>query len=231
VIGGCGHEVTTNGTWRIPNDPWLAGQVATIHAANLTFVPLIAGCTLDELRALVLNSSAVDAFVADLAADAARNKYDGFNFDLEMGGFGKTEEDAFADLLVKLQAALGPTKVASACVGDTKNGVVSAEGVQKAPVGAKLVDMGLYAADDKQWNVELRNALLHMKPTHLTVGLSASKDSWKIAPTSDQVAFRFDAMRKWGIGGIAVFGSQWISSYADAFRDFIAGSGSGLRSV
>lgn len=193
-----------------------------IHAANLTFVPLIAGCTLGQLQALVLNSSAVDAFVAALAADATLHGYDGFNFDLEMGGFGKPEEDAFAEMLVKLQAALGQTKVASACVGDTKNGVVSAEGVQKSPVGARLVDMELYSSDDRHWSAELRNALLHMKVQHLTVGLSASTTSWKAAPTVDQVALRFDAMDKWGINAIAIFGSHWLVSYADALRGFIA---------
>ena len=227
IIGGCGHQVTQNGTWIIPNTTsymWLAGQVAKVHAANLTFVPLIAGCTLDDLRALVFNQTAVDTFVAALAADAAHNDYDGFNFDLEMGGFGAKEEDAFAELLVKLQPALGPTKVASACVGNTKNGVVSPEGVQKAPAGgARLVDMGLYISSDKEWKDELRAALLRIKAKHLTIGLSSSKTSWKSPPTAAQVQLRFEAMKAWGVDAIAMFGSQWLASYEGALRGFIAG--------
>ena len=43
------------------------------YAAGLGFVPLIAGCSLAELRALVLNTSRVAAFVGELVEDAVRN--------------------------------------------------------------------------------------------------------------------------------------------------------------
>lgn len=142
-----------------------------------------------------------------------------------MGGFGKQEEDAFALLLVKLQKALGDTKVASACVGDTKNGVVSPKGVQTARAGgARLVDMALYSSNDLHWREEMTQAGLHIKPKHLTVGLSAAATSWKVAPTAVEVALRFSAMRTWDVDAIAVFGLAWIESYADALRAFISSS-------
>ena len=71
------HQVTTNGTWIIPNTTsytWLREQINVTHAAGLGFVPLIAGCSLAELRDLVLNSSRVDQFVNDLVEDAVRNE-------------------------------------------------------------------------------------------------------------------------------------------------------------
>eukprot|EP01049_Picozoa_sp_SAG25_P013696 SAG25_NODE_2195_length_1853_cov_1.716648_3_plen_212_part_00 len=113
-----------------------AAQVVAAHAANLTFVPLVAGCTLAQLRALIFSPKRVDTFVAAMVSDAVKHNYDGINFDLEMGGFGKPEEEAYAAMLVQLQAALTkarghhkPIAVVSACVGNTKNGVVSPAGV------------------------------------------------------------------------------------------------------
>ena len=127
VIGGCGHSVGDNGTMGIPDSPWLAAQVAAAHGAGMGFVPLVAGCSLAQLRALVLDSSAAGACVATLVADAVAHDYDGFNFDLELGGFGAAEEAGLARLLVALQAGLVAARpdrdparnVASACVGDT----------------------------------------------------------------------------------------------------------------
>ena len=54
IIGGCGHAVHDNGQWGFPNNTWLTGEVSKAHNAGLGFVPLIAGCTLTQLRALVL---------------------------------------------------------------------------------------------------------------------------------------------------------------------------------
>ena len=76
VIAGSGHQVTTNGTWIIPNttsDKWLSDQINSAHAAGLGFVPLIAGCSLAELRGLVLNASRVTRFVEELVEDAMTN--------------------------------------------------------------------------------------------------------------------------------------------------------------
>ena len=88
VIGGVGHALGDDGTFSIPaSDPWLKAQVAAAHRSNLTFVPLIAGCTLVQLRALVFSPRNVDVFVAAFVADAMAHGYDGFNFDWEVGGF------------------------------------------------------------------------------------------------------------------------------------------------
>ena len=79
VLVQCVHvycQVTTNGTWIIPNTTsytWLREQINLTHTAGLGFVPLIAGCSLTELRDLVLNSSRVDEFVNDLVEDAVTN--------------------------------------------------------------------------------------------------------------------------------------------------------------
>ena len=80
VIGGCGHALGSNGSFSIPHSPWLQAEVASAHAHNLTFVPLVAGCTLVQLRALLSNEDKVSAFVEAFAADLAANDYDGFNF-------------------------------------------------------------------------------------------------------------------------------------------------------
>ena len=80
VIGGCGHALGSNGSFSIPHSPWLQAQVASAHAHNLTFVPLVAGCTLVQLRALLSDEGKVSAFVEAFAADLAANDYDGFNF-------------------------------------------------------------------------------------------------------------------------------------------------------
>ena len=72
VIGGCGHAIHDNGTFGIPSSSWLSAQVAAAHGANLTFVPLVAGCTLAQLRALVFSSTKVDAFIAAMVADNVR---------------------------------------------------------------------------------------------------------------------------------------------------------------
>ena len=50
VIGGCGHAIRDNGAFSIPAGPWLRAQVAAAKAANLTWTPLVAGCTLAQLR-------------------------------------------------------------------------------------------------------------------------------------------------------------------------------------
>ena len=44
----------------------------------------------------------------------------------------------------------------------------------------------------------------------------------KTPPTAEQVQMRFDEMDSWGIDGVAMFGSQWLASYADALRAFVA---------
>ena len=43
------------------------------YAAGLGFVPLIAGCSLAELRALVLNPPSVAAFMGEPAEEDVRN--------------------------------------------------------------------------------------------------------------------------------------------------------------
>tara|TARA_B110000208_G_scaffold166669_1_gene205691 strand:+ start:233 stop:1831 length:1599 start_codon:yes stop_codon:yes gene_type:complete len=230
IIGGCGHSLGS-----IPESPWLAAQVAAAHDAGIGFVPLIAGCTLAQLRAMVFNASAVKTFVSALVADAVKHEYDGFNFDLEMGGFGAPEQTAFAAMLVKLQAALiaarpdraAQNNVASACVGDTKNGVVAPKGVQAAPAGgAMLVDMGLYTSNDIDFSLELAQAELHMTKHHLVAGLSASTDSWPApGPSTAQLTSRFAQLKLAGVRSVAVFGGNydWLAAYEAPLREFLDG--------
>eukprot|EP01052_Picozoa_sp_SAG31_P048433 SAG31_NODE_10132_length_1179_cov_1.378704_1_plen_304_part_00 len=167
IIGGCGHQLGGNGTFKIPSSPWLTAQVAAAHGANLTWTPLVAGCTLEQLRQLIFFPARVDAFVTAMVKDAVENDYDGINFDLEMGGFGAREEGAYAEMLVKLQVALTeargphrPLAPVSACVGSAKNGLASPEGVQAAPAGSALLyDMGTYTSSTLSFSKELLSAL------------------------------------------------------------------------
>ena len=169
----------------------------------LNQVPLVAGCSLAQLRALVFSPAKVQTFIAAMVADQLKNDYDGINFDLELGGFGKPEETAYSAMLVKLQAALTharsedkPVAVVSACVGNQKNGLASPAGVQAAPPGSvQLYDMGLYTSSLVSFEKELLTALEHIKLDHLTVGLSASTDSWKDgAPSHSELQARFKSL-------------------------------------
>jgi hypothetical protein len=215
----------------IPSSPWLAAQVVAAHAANLTFVPLVAGCTLAQLRTLIFSPKRVDTFVAAMVSDAVKHNYDGINFDLEMGGFGKPEEEAYAAMLVQLQAALTkarghhkPIAVVSACVGNTKNGVVSPAGVQAAPADGslQLYNMGTYTSSTYDFERELLAALTHIKRAHLTVGLSASTDSWKHgAPTHAELQSRFQSLAAAGLDRVALFGADFLHSYAPFLRAFL----------
>ena len=216
IIGGCGHALHDNGTFGIPDSPWLKQQVGIAHGANLTFTPLIAGCTLVQLRSLVFAPAKVTAFVDAFVADAMANDYDGFNFDWEMGGFNDTDAAAYAALVVQLQpkltAARGPNRPiapVSACVGDAKNGLASPAGVQSAPTGqALLYDMGTYSSKALGFLEELHSGMELIKAPHLVVGLSASTDSWKAgAPSAADLHERFAALKSKGLRKIALFGA------------------------
>lgn len=147
-----------------------------------------------------------------------------------MGGFGAKEETAYAELLVKLQAALTHARpagkriaIVSACVGDTKNGLVSPAGVQAAPPGSlQLVDMGTYTSSSVSFDAELLTALERIKLPHLTVGLSASTDSWKRgAPTAAQLQARFSPLHRAGVTRLALFGTEFFEEYAPFLRAFL----------
>ena len=154
-----------------------------------------------------------------------------------MGGFGEPEEEGFATLLVQLQASLikarpgrDPSRnVASACVGDAKNGVVSPLGVQRAAAGtAMLVDMGLYTSNYFEFQRELDEALFGFKKKigkgHLIAGLSASTDSWKQpGPSAADLQKRFQLLKSRDITSVAVFGGNWdfLTTYEKPLRDFL----------
>ena len=154
-----------------------------------------------------------------------------------MGGFGEEEEAAFARLLVLLQQSLIGARpdrdlsrnVASACVGDAMNGVVSPGGVQPAAPGtAMLVDMGLYTSDWSKFTRELDQALWgdqkQIGKDHLIAGLSASTDSWKQpGPTSTDISNRVTLLKQKGVASIAVFGGNWdfLTVFESPLREFL----------
>ena len=157
-----------------------------------------------------------------------------------MGGFGDEEEEGFAKLLVQLQASLTKARpgrdpsrnVASACVGDTKNGVVSPKGVQRAAAHtAMLVDMGLYTSNFREFQFELDEALFGLRKRigkdHLIAGLSASTDSWKRpGPSATDLQKRFQLLQSKDITSVAVFGGNWdfLAAYENPLREFLGQS-------
>ena len=174
--------------------------------------------------------------ISDQLCETNHNS-DGFNFDLEMGGFGDEEEEAFAKLLVQLQTALTKARperdpsrnIASACVGNTKNGVVSPTGVHRAAAHtAMLVDMGLYTSDFREFQIELDEALFGLRKRigkdHLIAGLSASTDSWKQpGPSAIDLQKRFRLLQSRDVTSVAVFGGNWdfLEAYEAPLREFL----------
>ena len=161
-----------------------------------------------------------------------KHGYDGINFDLELGGFGPAEEKAYAAMIVQLQSALtaarGPSRPiapVSACIGDAKNSLAAPAGVQAAPDGqALLYDMGTYDSGGVAFVEELAGALERIKLTHLTVGLSASTDSWKKgAPTEAELGVRFKALGGGGVERVALFGTEYLDAYVPFLRTFLHG--------
>lgn len=236
VIGGYGHAVGDHGAVRVPAGPpqgggayskWIAAQIAQAHEANMTFKALIGGCTLGQLRALVFNETAMVAATKALVADQQAFGHDGFNFDLEMGGFNATDETAFADLIIRLQKAMPAGVEISACIGDARFALASPATIRKATTATppQLYDMGTYSADNATFGKQLTYGLGLVTRENLVVGLSASTDSWKPpGPSVSDLRVRFSALASANITRVAIFGGsyEFLPAYAPFLKEFVA---------
>ena len=94
---------------------------------------------------------------------------------------------------------------------------ITAQGVQAAPAGSALLyDMGTYTSSTLSFESELIAAVESIKLGHLTVGLSASTDSWKTgAPTSAELDARFKSLAAAMVSRLALFGTQFLPVYGN----------------
>ena len=61
-----------------------------------------------------------------------------------------------------------------------------------------------------------------IKLPHLTVGLSASTDSWKHgAPSATELKARFQVLDAAKIKRVALFGTEFLQEYAPFLREFL----------
>ena len=84
---------------------------------------------------------------------------------------------------------------------------------------------------------ELHSSIQLIKPPHLVIGLSASTDSWKTAPTEQQLKIRFEAIATAQLHKVAIFGGNYdfIEQYRPLLQSFLMksddGGGSASRRV
>ena len=210
VFPWCNNYLYNKWQWNTPYKE-LHNVVDQFHKQNIKVYPSITNSPNFDYKSFLRNETTKNRLINYLINISEEFNVDGYNLDLEYGGYNYTDEELYSEFVLNLMKKLKEkNKKLSICIGNLKNGNILSNKFNDSNL--LIIDMDTYTSSITGFLFESLKLSLFNK-SNIGIGLSAATTSWKNKPNKTELDRRFYILNKLKFKSISLFGNDWFYAY------------------